>query len=222
MKLRHLSPMVCCSCRLNACYEELPFCKDCISGLYSLLNQNCLACGKTPLKCSCSETKGIRFLYYFGSYESRMLTYMFKCYSQKNYVRFLAELLVSSCLKSNEGFDGVTYVPRGWINRNKYGFDQSQKLAEEIGEILNIPVVHALKRKGFRRQKLLSKDQRFKSARKLYFPREIPERKYKKLLLLDDIITTGATILACKSILKEYTAEKIVCAVLCKTNAIIK
>ncbi len=222
MKLKHLSPMVCFYCRLNACYEELPICKDCISGLYELLNETCLFCGKTPLNCSCPENKGIRFMYYFGSYKSRMLTYMFKSYSQKNYVAFMAELLVKTCLKGNEKFDAVTYVPRGWRNRNKYGFDQSKKLSEAVGEILNIPVVRALKRKGFKRQKLLSKDQRFKSAKKLYFPREIPETKYKKILLLDDIITTGATILACKSILKEHTAEKVVCAVLCKTNAIIK
>ncbi len=129
--------------------------------------------------------------------------------------------MVKGCVKNKEKFDAVTYVPRSWGNRQLYGYDQSKKLAIEVGKILNIPVVNLLKRKGFRRQKLLSSNQRYKNARKLYRLRKVPEVKYKKLLLLDDIFTTGATILACKELLRKDAAESVVCAVLAKTNVVV-
>ncbi len=221
MKLVHLSPTVCFMCGVNACYEEMPFCADCFFALHRILSEKCKTCGNTSDLCTCTDTGDIRYIYYFGGADSRKLTYAFKYHSQRNYVRFWAELLVKSCLKGNEGFDGVTYVPRSWLNRHKHGFDQSEKLAIEVAEILNLPLVRTLKRHGFRRQKLLSRSGRIKNARKLYKPKDIPKEKYKKLLLLDDVITTGATILACKDILLERIAKSVVCAVLTKTNIII-
>jgi len=86
---------------------------------------------------------------------------------------------------------------------------------------LNVPVVHALKRRGFYAQKLLSKIQRKEHARRIYKLKRVPKNQYKKLLLLDDIITTGATILACKAVLKTGIAKSVVCAVLARTNTII-
>ena len=221
MKLVHALPTVCYLCDLNACYEEFPICCDCVCDFYRLLDERCVVCGETTAKCKCSNNKNIRYLFYFDTYESRLLLYAFKCMAETNCIRFWAELVVKGCIKNNEKFDAVTYVPRSWGNRQVYGYDQSKKLATEVGRILDIPVVNLLKRKGFRRQKLLSAKQRYKNARKLFVLRSAPEVKYKNLLLLDDIFTTGATLVACRDVLREHAAESVVCAVLAKTNVLL-
>ncbi len=200
----------------------MPICKDCCCRLNDVLNEKCKTCGNNFKECICTDTEDIRYLFYFDSSDSRKFVYNFKYFTNELHVRFWAKLLVKYCLKQDEIFDAVTFVPRSWLNQHIYGYDQSKELALELSRLLNIPFVDALKRKGFRRQKLLSKRNRWKHSMKLYKPRFIPEKKYKKLLLLDDIITTGSTILACKTILRGSVAKSVECVVLAKTNTIIK
>ena len=114
-------------------------------------------------------------------------------------------------------YTGVTYVPRSRKNIRRYGYDQSRIMAEEISKIYNIPLLELLGRRKGRDQKLLSIKDRFRTSKEKYEPRNIPEEKYKKILLLDDICTTGATIKACAEILRKNSANHVVPLVIAKT-----
>ena len=93
----------------------------------------------------------------------------------------------------------------------------SKQLAKAISQIYSIPFVPTLKRKGGLEQKLLSRGARMKNAKDKYKVICKPEKKYKNLLLVDDVTTTGATLKVCAMILRENCASRVTLFALAKT-----
>jgi ComF family protein len=114
-------------------------------------------------------------------------------------------------------FDGVTYVPRSKSGIKRHGYDQSLAAAEAISKKFGVPLLHLLENKGDGEQKLLSRNQRMKNIRSRFALKNIPSEKYKKILLVDDISTTGATVGACAALLREEAASSVVKLVISKT-----
>lgn len=218
MKVFTIAPLTCMFCRKKACYEELPICHFCVHKLQQMLNARCKTCGKRPQSCECSDNQKVRFLFFYGGYYSRRLMYFVKTNIDDRVMDFLAELLVNSCGIKPDSFDGVTYVPRLKKNIRYHGYDQSKELAKSISKLFGIPLVTTLTRVGGRDQKLLSYSQRLKNMKNRFRPVNIPEQRFKKLLLVDDIFTTGATMSACESLVREHFAKSVVTLVLAKTN----
>jgi ComF family protein len=83
------------------------------------------------------------------------------------------------------------------------GFNQSSVLAEPLGKLMGIPVEKgALRRHGSRSQVGLGKKDRMRNAAASFGPgRRIEIVKGKRVLLFDDVYTTGATVRACEKIL---------------------
>lgn len=92
-----------------------------------------------------------------------------------------------------------------WIR----GFNQSVLFARFLGESRGIPVEkNVLSRKGSKAQVGLGKEERRRNARKSFRPgRRIEIVRGKKVLLFDDVYTTGATVAACARILKHFGAS---------------
>ncbi len=222
MKADLLFPQVCIFCGVNACYDELPVCYHCVHKLNTLMTDKCIKCGKPPINCDCRESAGIRFAFYFGSLPSRKILYSFKYNADRRVIKFLAELLVDSTNIAPNSFDGVTYVPRIRRNIKRHGYDQAKELAKAISELYGIPLITALKRKGGKDQKLLDFSERKRNVKDKYCLSYIPEEKFKRILLVDDVMTTGATLQACSQILRKDFAKSVVIAVLAKTNGFVK
>lgn len=201
MKARLLSPLKCIFCGFHACSDKFPVCRRCLPIINSLVTEKCKNCGKTPKDCKCSTKSN--FVFFFESHDSKRLLYHFKYNSDKRIMKFMAEWAVTACGIEPQKFDGVTFVPRALRRKMRYGYDQSKEFAKAISEIYGIPFVTSLKRKGNRVQKLLSRDQRIKNIKNKFKVKSVPEEKYKHLLLVDDVTTTGATLEVCASILKE-------------------
>ena len=209
------SPMKCGFCRYYACYEELPICKYCLPKLQTMLTEKCPNCGRPAQTCECDgKAPGLIF---FNTVPSRNLLYLIKTNADERIINFMAELMIKACGIKPNSFDGVTYVPRLKRNVHRYGYDQSKELAKSISEIYGIPLITLLKRVGGKDQKLLSRSERIKNIRGRYEIINQPEEKYRRLLLIDDVSTTGATIAACKSVLSEHAAKSVVPLVLGKT-----
>ncbi len=222
--VQKISPKKCMFCSMQPCTDQFPVCHKCIGYFHSLLNEKCIKCGQTVSGCTCSATDRIRFLFYFDKFHSRKVIYNFKHIADKRDVRFLAKLLIRNCGLNPNSFDGITYVPRGKRNIRRYGYDQSKLLAKAISEIYDIPLIVALKRKNLKKdkdQKLLNISQRKLNAYEKYEVAFIPQEKYKRILLVDDIITTGSTINACADMLRKNFSKIITIAVLAKTNTFI-
>lgn len=102
----------------------------------------------------------------------------------------------------------ISYLPRRNYARRTAGFDQAEKIAQELGKILEIPVEPLLRRRGY------SKPQRkapFKDREKNVKGKFVTRKSLagETVLLVDDIVTTGETAKEGARILKEAGAMKV-------------
>ena len=107
----------------------------------------------------------------------------------------------------------VTFVPRGHRGVLKYGVDQSELLATELARAMGLPFFRCLTRvRGGKEQKKLSAAQRAKNVKKLYAPIESLESAVegKKVIIIDDVVTTGASMAACVSYLIRAGARNVI------------
>ncbi|MCL1819340.1 MAG: ComF family protein [Oscillospiraceae bacterium] len=130
-------------------------------------------------------------------------------------VRYFARLM-AQCLKRHrfDGFDAVTWVPVSRTRRQHRGFDQAEQLAREVAKLIDVKPRKLLNKTRHTQpnSRLKSKDERQKNVSGVYRP-ALFAKKYNKVLLIDDIITTGSTITECVSMLKRHgTGEIIVLA----------
>ena len=112
----------------------------------------------------------------------------------------------------------MTYAPRRRRVEKKYGFDQSKLLAKEIGRQLSIEVKPTLINKGKRAQKLLTKEERRKNAQASYFLKKNLNLSGKTVLLVDDLITSGATMKAASELLYKVGANDVIPVAFAKDN----
>lgn len=112
--------------------------------------------------------------------------------------------------------DAIVPVPVHPSRRRKRGFNQAEVLARIIGERLGIPVrPELLKRtKKTLPQKDLSVGERLENLSGAFQAGEVPA-DIRRVLLVDDIYTTGSTIEACTRVLKAAGAETIYFVVIC-------
>ena len=100
--------------------------------------------------------------------------------------------------------DMLVPVPLHRKRLNQRGYNQSEIIARGVSEVTGIPVVtNLLRRTGnSRSQTSMNRQERFEnisSAFSLY--RTYPDPNGKKILIIDDVITTGATLEACSQVL---------------------
>ena len=158
--------------------------------------------------------------------QNRIL-YALKHYPNRRYSRFLAsELLpvLSEELRAL-GVDNareevlLTYVPRSRKALLAYGTDQSEAIARAMARLGDLPFQRTLSRKwGGKEQKHLRKREREKNLRRLFSVPEPETVKGKVVILLDDVVTTGASMAICVSLLKKAGASAVLCLCVAKTD----
>lgn len=115
----------------------------------------------------------------------------------------------------------VSFVPRGRRAVLQYGVDQSELIARALAEKLGLECIRCLRRvKDGKEQKKLSASARAKNVKKLYAPVEgLAEAvSGKRIILVDDVITTGASMAACISYLRRARARDIICLSVASTE----
>ena len=124
--------------------------------------------------------------------------------------------IISECLNT-EKIDCVTSVPLSKKQLRQRGFNQAQVLAEEISEILNIPYKECLvKTRENQSQHRLSKSQRMTNVNGVYKAADNSVQGLR-VLIIDDIITTGYTLDECCKVLKKADCQ-VFCSAFCKTE----
>lgn len=139
----------------------------------------------------------------------------FKFSGFRHYAPVYGRLLGMRLLKDYpDGFDLITWVPTGFFRKLGRGYDQSRLLARAVGaelgyepvqllrKIRNTPPQSGIRGAAQRRANVLG-------AYKAIAPDCI---KGKRILLLDDVITTGATCSECSRILMTAGAKDVSCA----------
>lgn len=117
--------------------------------------------------------------------------------------------LMAQKARSLPGCDAVTYIPITKKRRRERGYNQGLLLAEVISGELGIPVVHALtKKRETDEQKSLTRRERAENLKGCFAIADRKGVKAKKILLADDVLTTGATAAeACRELKIAGAAE---------------
>lgn len=209
----------CCSCGDRAADSALPFCKDCIKDFQVSLVKDCPECGCKRKSCSCEKSGNTVFLFYYDTPEEKRIILNLKQNPDKRTARFLGKLLAEKVKKEKSaGFDCVAYVPRSPKNVRTHGGDQAKLIAAGVAEGLGSPLKPLLlrKEKHGTDQKLLDAVERRKNVKNVFFP-SAEASLYRRVLLIDDVTTTGSTIDECADILREAGVKQVVKAVLART-----
>ena len=214
MKASVFSPEPCMICNVRACKNELPVCRKCISRFASLFEEKCRVCGKTCFSCECGNEADAKFLFFYQSRLSKKIIYAIKYNADRRLTDFICELMISKNNIKAGGFEAVAFVPRSKKGIKEAGYDQALMMAQSLSMLLNIPVIKAIKRVGKTEQKLLSAKERRESIKNQYEVssefKNCEKKPYKKILLVDDVCTTGATLNACASLLRKSVSKEVV------------
>ena len=113
----------------------------------------------------------------------------------------------------------IAYVPRRRESTMKYGYDHMELCARAVAKRVNVRCFPLLKRQsGAYEQKHLGREGRAENAHKsIYLSRKFNIDR-KTVILLDDIVTTGASLNACAELLYEAGAKLVVTAALAVTR----
>ena len=215
------APPRCLFCSDEKCDAGTPFCPECYPKYTSLVLEGCADCGAMPIDCSCVSISGCAQYYRLFNYEDRavrIMIYKLKRKLNRFAFRFLAARLADMiALKTNGtlSFDCVAFVPREKKSRLYYGFDHAEKLAKSMAALLGVPCVKLLLNtgKGGEQKRLnrgyrgIAAKLRFAINQKALVDGRIP---YKKILLIDDVVTTGASMGECAGLLKAHGAGLVI------------
>lgn len=132
----------------------------------------------------------------------------------------LAYILGNELKKQYDGiaFDLITYVPMHNKDFKKRGFNQSFLLANELSKRVGFECVQTLNKiKRTPPQHTLSAKEREKNLHKAYSIVDKSIVEGKTILIIDDVVTTGATLGECCDTLIKNGAKDVFCITLCKT-----
>jgi ComF family protein len=163
---------------------------------------------------------GFDAAYSFGFYEDelRELIHLFKYGRVRTLAKPLGRLLAVA-LPRDQRFDVIVPMPLHWRKRWKRGFNQSVLLASEIGRRSNVPVKNALRRIRFTAtQAGLTNAKRRLNVSGAFRARKSPGLDGQRVLLVDDVMTTGATAASCARALKLAGARQVTLLTLARVD----
>lgn len=203
VKLRELLfPPQCIFCR--RVIDEGHICRSCRASLP--------LCGKVQVRheffSDCAAP-----LRYEGRVRKCLLAYKFS--GRRSYAEGLSELVAEAVRRELDGrFDVVTWAPVSAKRRRQRGFDQARLLAERTADKLGTPARELLKKTRDTRanSSLKGAELRRANVSGAYEATDRGSIRGARVLLIDDIVTTGATLSECSRVLLTAGAESVVCA----------
>lgn len=225
-------PNVCASCGVPvAGSAALPLCPQCLVKAEFAGDLMCPRCGagirrdpEDVMKCpKCYDLQlNFRRAVSLAPYEKPLgeVVKALKFRGQRHLARPLAEKLAEVLRRQDftQGLDAIVPVPIHWRRKFSRGFNQSELIARHLGRLLGIPVdIRSLRRiRNTKPQTRLSgaeRRQNLKDAFKVRRPKSVDG---KRILLLDDVMTTGGTMTECARELRRAGATQIYAAVVAR------
>ena len=204
-------------------FSRIPVCEPCLRSVQPFAAEYfCAACrapflNEHPLDehglCAlCRQgLNGFDLAYSFGYYDGtlRKLIHLYKYQGIRTLAGPLGALLARS-LPLDRQFDVVTPMPLHWRRMLSRGFNQSALLAAHLAKRIHAPVRGLLrKRKSTPKQAGLTGSERRKNVSGAFGLARGANVKDLRILLVDDVLTTGATASAAAAVLRRAGAKSI-------------
>ena len=190
-------PPCCPSCGRSVGREE-NFCPECSRELYiPLPGKLCPRCGKSP--CICEELDPPYLhtwaaAYYEGAIQRAVRRFKFHSHpgSARVLGRMMADVLPKPLADDGKRFDQIVPVPMRPRREKARGYNQAALLAQEVSRRIGVPCQNALKKiRDTKAQHDLTEEERQKNLSGSLLAS--PEVSGKRILLVDDVLTTGST-----------------------------
>ena len=182
--------------RLSRC----PVCKNKASSTFGC----CEVCAKTIFKPFISGD-ALVLGKYSGSLEQAIRA--LKYHHATRLANLFGQNLAKELKARNWQVDSTTAVPLNWRKRLTRGYNQSALVAKSLAKTLNKPYETLLTRTRVTQQQAkLPKGQRLSNVSGAFTAKAV---KGKRILLVDDVITTGATIGVCREALLKAGARQV-------------
>ncbi|GAA3645174.1 ComF family protein [Asaccharospora irregularis] len=192
-------------------------CKDCFKEINFILD-GCIKCGKPIINHSLESqsVEGCNFCINRSFYFEKVISCMeyndiskrlilgLKYQSNTYMCKYIAQIMKDKLELEKIKFDYIVFVPLHKKREKKRGFNQSQKIADYLGKLMDISVVDCVyRKKNTKRLYNLNRDERKRELKDVFEVKDNIEKiKKKDVLLIDDIFTTGATANELSRVLK--------------------
>lgn len=195
-------PRCCLLCGSRLCYGENILCSSCLIGLprtgFHLQEDNRVErnfWGKFAIE------RATSFLYYTKGGDVRQLLYELKYHGNKETGEVMGRIMAAELLPSHffEGMDWIIPVPLHRRKERQRGYNQSICLAQGISAVTGISIRADMLIRSRYTETQTHKGQyeRWENVRNLFLCPSPQLLENKHVLLVDDVLTTGATIVSC-------------------------
>lgn len=204
-----LAPFDCLVCSR----EGRLICRDCMDSVISPKASTCFMCNRLTKgwrTCAgCNHKTKIRGVIIASRYEGSVkeLIKRLKYHQAVSAAEIIAELLAPKVNTSE--FDIITSVPASTRRQRQRGYNQAELIAKFLSRHLKLPYKRALGKFGHQRQVGTKRGQRLEQVKGTIYVLNSKKVADRRVLVVDDVVTTGATISECARVLKSAGAKSI-------------
>jgi ComF family protein len=209
-----VAPHTCLSCG----QEGRLVCEWCLPDVCAALPERCYKCHKlsrdSRVCTSCRKKSRLGSVWVRTEYGgiAKQLVHKLKFERATAAALPIAEMLADTLPYLSES-TVITYVPTASSRYRQRGYDQAALIARQLAQIRNVRCIPLLARHGQTRQVGAKRTQRISQLEGAFRPRNAYAIMDAEILLIDDIVTTGATIEAAARVLKDAGAKRVNAAV---------
>ncbi len=202
-------------------------CRDCEDKVVAIGDMYCLKCGKeleSEEEQYCYDCKRLTHVYTQGAaafvYTDgiKQSIYRYKYKGRREYAGWYGKMLAKHCGSRIRLWrpDVIIPIPLHRHKLHERGYNQAKLMADALGENMGISVNEDYLIRNIRTapMKNLTGEERIKNLKNAFIINRY-DVKYNKVLLVDDIYTTGATVDACAKVLEEHGVKQVYCVSLC-------
>ena len=223
--LDFISPRLCVVCGERLSPTERAICTVCMMHLPRTNYQFCsydnpmarLFWGIIPVE-------HVAALYFYEPHsEAASIVYRLKYSDRPDIGEDMGRLMASEMAQGHffDGIDALLPVPLSRKRMRQRGYNQSEMLAVGISQITQLPIITtALRRKHFvKSQTTLDRRERQENVEGIFELKDDRPLRHRHVLLIDDVCTTGATLIACAEQLRAVDGIKMSILTLGLTNS---
>jgi ComF family protein len=201
-------PYTCCGCNSGLITEDVLFCLYCEAGM-PLTHFEYFSCNPVEkiFKGRLEIQSAAAHVYFTGGSSIQRSLHLLKYKKRREIGEYFGRRMGKAILRSKrfEKCEVIIPLPLFSSREKKRGFNQANVIAEKISAQLHIPVITdvVIRTKKTETQTRKSRIQRWKNTESAFEIRNLQSVSGKHLLLVDDVITTGASLEACAQVLQK-------------------